>query len=344
MSPRDFLEDNQQNMPSIEMNAGSPRDFLEEPQKESLGTSLGYAIPRILNDAGQGIYHAAQSIPNYWEKSKTEVPALLNPYSQWREHPLHVAGQGLAGINEAINAVAQFPLNVAKYGSNRLNLLPQSVTNALQKITPEDTTQAINQLFDQPQYAGEAALRGTTRNILPIAGITKLAQAAPNLTKRGATRTLNKARKLAADREIGTLNVNPELIEDARQFLPNTLPHRNALEAAQYGDYDNLFRLQSDVGKNAGDYAKSFFSAAERSHGRAGLEARNRLLDAIHENLQSQGHNDISSLLRQGQNDYRRYMAFKPYRNILGLAGLGMLLPKNSLTNVANKILSHRTQ
>jgi len=304
----------------------------EEP-KETLGQSAALAIPRIATDVSNKFYNAVQSIPGYWEKLKTEAPGLL-----FNRHPLHALGQGVAGANEAINSLAQFPLDVSRYGSDRLHLLPEAVTNAIQKITPEDTSAAINELFGAPKYSGEAALRGTARNALPIAGVARFLQAIPHLTKYGATQHLKAARGLAEERNIGPLNVDPQLIEDAKQFLPNTLPYRNALNAAHYGDYNNLFKLQSDVGKNASDYARSLFSAAERSHGRAGLEARNRLLDAIHENLQIQGHNDISDLLRQGQLDYKRHMAFRPWRNALLAAGALSALPKGMITSTAKKI------
>jgi len=332
-----------------EPSADSSQDEFEqyrvqEEPKESFGMSAALALPRIATDLGSKAYNAVQSIPSYFEKAKTEAPGFLIPGGEASRHPFHSMGQGIAGANEAINSLAQLPLNVSRYGSDRLHLIPQAITNAIQKMTPEDTTEAINQLFGQPKYAGEAMLRGMARNALPLTGASRLMQAAPHLTQRGASRALRDARQTAATRNIGALNVDPDLIEDTRQFLPNTLPNRNALDAAQYGDYNSLFKLQSDVGKSAGDYAKSKFSAAERAHGKAGLAARNRLLDAIHENLQIQGHGDISDLLRQGQKDYSRYMKFKPYRNTLLLGSAGLALPVNHIANFLKKFVSDNIQ
>ncbi len=336
---------NTQNMnPSEWEIAPEENESPTSSEKRNYWDKLKSAPGKIFSDVSGKIAGGIRAIPDYFQKAKSEVPGILNPTGEMWKNPGHALGQGVAGLNEQINSIAQFPLDVSKYGSERLGLLPQGVTNAIQKITPEDTSQAINQLFGQPQYPGEALLRGAGRNIVPEAGIAKIAKEMPHLTKRGAVKSLNQARQLAENRDIGTLNVNPELIEDARQFLPNTLPHRNALEAAQRGDYNNLFRLQSDVGKNSSDYARSLFSAAERSHGRAGLEARNRLLDAIHENLQIQGHHDISDLLRQGQNDYRRYMAFKPYRNALALGTFGLAVPHSPITAILKRFLSHNIQ
>lgn len=144
--------------------------------------------------------------------------------------------------------------------------------------------------------------------------------------------------------EIPRLNIPGEVIEDLRQFLPNTTPYRNLIEKAKTGNYKDLFNLQSDVGKHASDYTKSLFSAAERAHGRAGLKARNALIDEIHTNLKSQGHHDISELLRKGQEDYKRYMKFKPYRNALLGAGTALAIPKNPLTNLLKKLLLQNTQ
>jgi hypothetical protein len=319
---------------------------VQDQEPENLSTSLKLAIPRIYEDAVKSLYGGIQSIPSYYEKSKTEAPAFLRKLSRAEFTP-HNLMQGLAGVNEGVNALGQFPRALAGYGENRLHLLPEGSEKAVRNWGAPDTSEAINQLFGEPSEPGEAALRGMGRNILPISGIARLARIAPHLTKYGATRALKNAKQLAEKRNIGTIDVNPALIEDARQFLSNTLPNRNALTAAHEGDYNSLFRLQSDLGQNAYDYAKSLFSAAERQHGRAGLGTRNRLLDAIHSELNAKGHQDISELLRKGQNDYRKYMAFKPYRNILALAGLGaggLSIPENPVAKLAHKFWSQNTQ
>ncbi len=163
----------------------------------------------------------------------------------------------------------------------------------------------------------------------------------PYLTKRGATKTLNKAQKLAAERGIGKLNVDPEIIEDARQFLPNLLQQRNQLNATHAGDYKSLFDLQSDVGKISAarmGRIKSLFAPESHLKGVAGLESRKNLLNALHENLNNLGHKDISDLLRKGQNEYRRYKKFKKYRDVLAVAGATYAAPKNALTDLLKNL------
>tara|TARA_R110000868_G_scaffold176792_1_gene414756 strand:+ start:3848 stop:4762 length:915 start_codon:yes stop_codon:yes gene_type:complete len=162
----------------------------------------------------------------------------------------------------------------------------------------------------------------------------------PHLTRRGASKSLVKAKDLAKGRNIGTLNVNPELVEDAAQFLPKTSAYKNMLEGAGYGDYNELFKLQSDLGKHSSDYARSLFSAAERSHGRAGMATRNKLLSDMHQGLKDLGHEDISALLKKGQDEYRRYAKFKPYRNALGVAAGAYMMPKNALIDLVKKLVT----
>lgn len=160
----------------------------------------------------------------------------------------------------------------------------------------------------------------------------------PHLTRKGASKNIVKAREMGKARNISPLEVNPDLIEDTRQFLPNTTPYRNLIDEAGYGDYNRLFSLQSDLGKHAGGMSKDWFSKANRAHGRAGLEVRSNILKEMKQSLQKEGHGDIADLLTKGQDEYRRYMKFKPYRNALLAAGAAYSLPRNVLIDLAKKM------
>lgn len=159
-----------------------------EEESESLGKSLLYAVPRVAKDIGVGAWHGLQKIPQLWEQGKTEFPGLLDIA---KNHKAHAAMQALAGTQEAINALNHIPSGLAQYANQRLHLLPKQVPDFLNKITP-DTTEAINQLFGQPQFAGEKLLRGTARNIpalIPGAkAATSLGRGISNLRPRNALR------------------------------------------------------------------------------------------------------------------------------------------------------------
>lgn len=137
--------------------------------------------------------------------------------------------------------------------------------------------------------------------------------AAPLVLRRAAAGPLNQAARMATERNIAPLNISRELIEDTRQFLPNTAPYRRLIDKAMTGDYHALFRLQSDLGRASREYARNPFSAAERHFGRAGGDLRHELLGEKARALEEAGHADIAEAQRLGQEQYRRYMQARPY-------------------------------
>lgn len=198
-------------------------------------------------------------------------------------------------------------------------LWSQSVQQAINKVAPPgfDYGKAVG-LEGAPSYL-DKAIQGTAQYAPEIIGALDFGL--PLVSRHFAAAPLRQASRMAAERNIGPLNISPELIEDARQFLPNTAPYRNMIEEAMGGDYDALFRLQSDLGKHSREYARNPFSAAERAHGRAGHVVRQDLLGAKAEELGRMGHQDIADTQRFGQQQYRRYMQARPY--VRGAATLG---------------------
>lgn len=139
--------------------------------KESFSSSLVKAPFRVGGDILGAGMNLAKNIPSYFEQSKSELPGIFDVI---RQHPKHAAQQALAGGEELANNLLNLPLGLAKYGSNRLNILPQSVPNTIEKYTPSGF-QNIEQDFGEPKYPGEALIRGSIRNIPQIAGGGKLA-------------------------------------------------------------------------------------------------------------------------------------------------------------------------
>ena len=161
----------------------------ENRRKDNLLESAIMAPIRIVADTIGGAYNAAQKIPEYWQKAKTEVPAFHNPLNAIK-HPLHRAGQTLAGALEGAQALNHLPRNVAEYAENRLNLLPQGWSQKV-PVAP-DITGAIENTFGQPKYPGEALARGAGRNVLNEAALASAINKIPHLTKSGATKKLRQ--------------------------------------------------------------------------------------------------------------------------------------------------------
>lgn len=320
LSPEDFEDQSKTAAPSRFQL--STEDFNPSPQvpQESLGHALITAPAKMYADLKGSLINAAHAAPGYLEKAKTEIPGLLTPF---RQHPLSFAKQALAGTQEGINQLAQFPLDAAKYlGPNRLNILPQSVPNAIAKITPEDTTQAINQLFGQPQYPGEAAMRGIASN-LPIMGAGKaLTDIEPSgilSTKKSiANSILNKHDALENKASQGFQTVSDEVnkrgippvvidkskIDDLSGFFPKTKQANALLDQARSGDYNALRKIQSDL-FTEGKKNLSSDLETDRMRGRERFEKRDEINQAISDHLNNTGNNDLADLLNQSRNDYK---------------------------------------
>lgn len=147
----------------------------QPPQNESFGMSALKFPFRLGEDLYRGGAEFIKDIPGYFNAAKSEIPGA---YQTLKSHPGHALMQALAGTQELINNLAQSPKGLASYGENRLHLLPKGSSEFVGKhLVPEDTTQAIEELFGNPEYPGEKLLRGATRNALNIYGAGKLASA-----------------------------------------------------------------------------------------------------------------------------------------------------------------------
>lgn len=277
----------------------------------------------------------------------SEVPYQDNQESAWKRIPRDV----LIGLTHAGRNLHNLPHDIASgvdyvgSGIGRMLGAPEfqnGKSSNLADYLPYDT-QNYEDVWGQKGQGttlDNALQKGV--EIAPdiIGGINALRslKILPHLTRKGASKNIVKARELGKRKNIAPLEIDPDLIEDTRQFLPNTTPYRNLIDDAGYGDYNRLFDLQSDLGKHAGGLSKDWFSKANRAHGRAGLQVRGNILKEMKNSLRKKGHGDIADLLTKGQEEYRRYMKFKPYRNALGIAAAAAILPKNALIELAKKL------
>ncbi len=350
--PRDFLlEDIQsQNTKNI------PRDFLNEDQiqpQESFSKSIALAPFRMGTDIYNAGYNLLQKIPDYYQTAKKEIPEFINPL---KLPSLHAFGQGLAGINEGINTLAQLPLDVAKYGANRLNILPQSVPNIISKITPEDNTQTINKLFGQPKGPGEELERGIFRNIPTFYGMGELTSL---IKPSGFLKTKNSIAKSILDqhdllenraskgfetvsnevnnRGITQVPISPNSIEKLQEYFPKTRTVNSLLDRAKIGDYNSLRKIQSDLYTKAKDNLKSPLES-ERLRGSEMLEKRDDINQSISNHLKDTGNYDLDNILNNARKDYstlqRIYYNPKINKSIINMVDTASRkIPKN-LTNI----------
>ena len=142
--------------------------ILPEENKEGIVESVAKAGPRIYEDVTRGLHSAATEVPKLYESSKTEIPGL---YELLMHHPKHAAAQAGAGITELGHGLLNLPHGIANYLSERLNLLPSKVTEAIPY--QKDISNDINEVFGEPRYPGAELVRGIARNLPNIVGGAK---------------------------------------------------------------------------------------------------------------------------------------------------------------------------
>jgi hypothetical protein len=287
------LVDNEKEVPSSpdysdwEMVSSSQQ---QEPQ-ENFKTALSRAPGRITQDVYNSAMNFAGEIPGYYEKAKTEVPGI---FSTLIKHPVHLAGQGLAGLTELGHGILNAPHGIAEYGSNRLHLIPEKVTSQIPY--QKDISQDISGLLGNPEYPGESLMRGTTRNALNLMGVKGVGSALNplKLSKKNIIKDVLQTRKEnkkiysekyndlfneAKEQGIGDVsNAIPEIdYETIKKYSPskkieglNVFLENPSVKNAHKAKSD-LLRIDRDLNK------LSTLNTAERKHSTAVKNAINSL-------------------------------------------------------------------
>lgn len=298
----------------------SPDEQSTSSQSKNFGSALKQAPGIILNDFGNFVNRGISSLPGYYESAKTEIPGF---FQTLRSHPGSLAAQGLAGTQELVNTLAQLPLNISKYGSERLNLIPENFTDFLNKITPEDTSNSINEIFGEPKYPGESLARGIGRNALGLYGLGKIGQVInPKgllVSKKGIANSIIKKHDILENRAsegfkkvsdeinkrgISQVPIESKTIDDAKDFFPNTKQANSLLDKAKSGDYNALRKVQSDLYTKGKNSLKSPLES-ERLRAEEMFEKRDDINQAISNHLKNMGQDDLNNILDKARSDYR---------------------------------------
>lgn len=331
----EIVQENAAPQSDWEMVPHEPISRQPQPQ-ESLKASFAKAPFRAWEDLSRAGMGFLKDIPSYYEKAKTEIPGLVPTIMH---HPGHALSQAAAGSQELINQLAQLPLGVAKYGANRLNLLPQNVPNAIEKITPEDTTEATNKLFGQPQYPGEALIRGTVRNLADIGAPTALAAKLNplKLTAKNITKDVLNTKNKMLEKYSGENGLYTKLFNDARQNGLGEIDYKpsnkdlNAIEEfanpkftenlrrfMNSGDIEDAHWAQSDLNKFVRKNSKrTNIPAPEQKAIGAAQDIADKIKSEMFKPKENvfETKNNLSNLFRKPENFKNRYQEVnKGYR------------------------------
>lgn len=266
-------------------------------------------------------------------------PFLMALAEKLQKHPslskaVNVAGQGADVFNKGVtawglpNAARGFFQGGSDLFRGLASLTPTGIMPKVNIADPKFSKMPIEnvpifgmqqnplqQLGDSAGYAA-SLIGGLMRAPGAVEKAGEIISDIP-FSKQAGVRALNKVKDELASRGGQPLKISEETINDimTNKFLRNTKANRNLLERAKEGKYTDLFDLQSDLGQRERSYTRDIFNAANRQFGRDIGTTRQDLLKEMKQELEKQGHLDLADLLTHGQNRYRQYMQFRPYRN-----------------------------
>lgn len=123
------------------------------------------------------------------------------------------------------------------------------------------------------------------------------------------TSYLNKAEKAA--KESGEVfNYSPELVEEARNYLPRSHATNEMIKGSEAGGYTPSFSIQSQIGKHQRDLERSPL-ASERLLAPQVGDLKQRMLEHLGGLLESHGMKEEAGMLKKGINNYRQYTQVK---------------------------------
>lgn len=158
--------------------------------RSSIIEALGQLPARLTEDVANAGINFIGNIPSYLEKSKTEIPGLLNKmFSRSSENQYKpnegIKNQSIAGLAQAGYNLFNMPHDISNYLTERLELLPENINRYIQMgRMPSDTENLINERYGEPKEPGEALARGIGERSLGLTATGNILRTAPKLTKK----------------------------------------------------------------------------------------------------------------------------------------------------------------
>lgn len=137
--------------------------------------------------------------------------------------------------------------------------------------------------------------------------LVKSIQARHDPLESQASGLFNTVSQKVKEKGIEKFPVDQDLIESVKDYLPNTKAVRRLLEKAKTGDYDALRDINTELWqRGTKGRASNFISENKKGDEMMGL--RDELNEFMHRHLEKLGENDLSLMLQQARNNYRRLM------------------------------------
>ena len=329
---------------------GMPREHIEQVLRQHfpLQSSIPSAnVPEhqrgIFENLGRGIY---QGYPHALKGDINAIAELAgrHPFEQQEleQGPLSQRiGQGLGQLGGHLSAIipaaaaseAIIPgLAGASIGAGLAGAATTSGgwKKRLSEGLLEAAIPAAGKVIKEAGKLGLSALRRAPTPRMAADVIQKSHEAAHKV----ATAPLEEAKKLAYERNIGPIRINPKLLDDVPKILGKDEATTRLLNKARKGDYEALDNLQSDV-RREGRTLLASDNHADRLLGKDAHTLADNIIGGIKVHAQYKGHGDIAELLTQGKKNFANFAKiYLENPTINRLVGKEKIVPKNLISKL----------
>lgn len=237
----------------------------------------------------------------------------------------------LAGLANLGHSTMNIPYNVAKSIENAASQYRDSLSPSLEGLIPgiQEKNQKRHlsewiphqQDYNFAQMLGQKGEGTLMDNIIQKAvqyspeiiggyGLLKSGLQKFPFTQRMASKKLRGLEKQISDLGIDNIPLSNEVINESLPFLPKTHATREMIKGATAGEYKPSFALQSQIGQHERALRKSPL-AAERLLAPQARELKQLILSDMEKGLRMQGHSEAADLLKNGIDDYRKYIKIR---------------------------------
>ncbi len=219
--------------------------------------------------------------------------------------------------------VTQSVESVGESFGNKLNQafpLPKGVQeklNSMQKNEPFKLSEHLP--YDPNSYADIYGQKGEGTLLDQL--IQKGFEHGPELVGAGGllrggirrlkgTHQLDEVRRIANLGNAPSFRYNPQTIDEARNYMPNSHAIEEMIAGVERGEYNPAFSMQSQIGHHQRNLANSALASERLLAPRVG-ELKQNMIGQLENVMRSNGLNREADLLRGGINNFRVYSQVK---------------------------------
>lgn len=297
-----------------QLNENNPLEGFINSLKESKNKSIGDLVPsskQLPIGAKEGFQESLSALPGigkyFPEPSNQSIPTDVDGANLMRNIGRGIGASPVIGAIGAPIAAAGtalgVPATLAAMGGAAIggglstsgDLFHRGV-GALEASLPIGAGKLISKL----PYVWK-----TLRSKINPSELVKSVQQGHDVAEKEASDIFNHVKNEAINRKVNNIKLSDDIFEEAKNSLPKTRANSKLIENSKNGEYENLHKLQSDLGKKGRKKLESD-SVAEQDEGEEILDLRNKINEEVEKNFRENGHIDLADKLIEARKKWAK--------------------------------------